>query len=306
MADSLPRWLEALKGASEAPDKPPMEPAIPYDLTSPAKPATIAPQRARGAAFLSVRPRDGRSVIGDLSMSGSSKLLFPQGRGTMLDAVYLNSSGGVTGGDDLSLGADVLPGGALRMTTQAAERIYRAAPGAPGRVVTRLTAAADAQLIWLPQETILFDGAALDRSLSIDLARGARLLASEVLIFGREAMGERVRSLHLRDRIDLRIGDAHVFADRLRLNGDAARILDCRGTASGMIAVASVLCAAPGVASRLDALRAGLPETAGASALHDDLVFMRLLAPDGFELRRSLVPLLTDLAGTALPRPWML
>ncbi len=265
-----------------------------------------APQRARGRAHLVAKCRDGRSVIGDLAMSGSSKLLFPQTRGAMLDAVYLNSSGGVTGGDDFTMSAEALPGASLRLTTQAAERIYRAAPGAPGRVHAALRAGEGASLTWLPQETILFDGAALDRTLTVDLAKGARLLASEVLIFGREAMGETVQDLHLRDRIDLRVSGKLVFADRLRLDGDTAATLAKQTVAGGAIALASVLCAAPGIAEWLDALRAGLPATAGASALNDDLVFLRLLARDGFELRRCLVPLLTDLAGADLPRPWML
>ncbi|WP_136441080.1 urease accessory protein UreD [Pacificoceanicola onchidii] len=255
---------------------------------------------------MTAKRRDGRSVIGDLAMSGSSKLLFPRVASSALEAVYLNSSGGVTGGDAFDLTAEALPGASLRMTTQAGERIYRAAPGAPGRVDTKLSAGDGAQLIWLPQETILFDGAALDRRLTFDLAPDARLLASEVLLFGREAMGETVQSLFLRDRIDLRIGGELVFADRLRLDGDASEVLSRFNVANGALAMASVLCAAPEVAARLDALRDALPETAGATALSDDLIFLRLLAPNGFALRRSLIPLLKDLAGSDLPRPWML
>ncbi|WGW03546.1 urease accessory protein UreD [Tropicibacter oceani] len=284
----------------------PEDPAIPYDQTSRAAPAASLPQRARGQAHLSVRTRAGASVLGDLHMSGSSKLLFPRARGAELDAVYLNSAGGVTGGDRFALSATVDEGAALRMTTQAAERIYRAAPGAPGHVSTRLTAHPGAQITWLPQETIIYDGASLDRRLTIDLAQDARLLACEVLVFGRRAMGEAVHELFLRDRIDLHIGGALAFADRLRLDGDAAAVLNRAAVADGAIAVASVLCAAPGIGGRLDHLRELLPPQAGGSALTEDLVFLRLLAPDSFELRKTLVPLLHELAQDDLPRPWML
>ncbi|WP_245584746.1 urease accessory protein UreD, partial [Salipiger mucosus] len=182
---------------------------------------TAAPQRARGTGRVTARERAGRSVIGALSMSGSGKLLFPRSRGP-LEAVWLNSAGGITGGDDFAVEAGAERGAHLAMTTQAAERVYRASPGAPGRVRTRLEIAEGARLDWLPQETILYDGASLDRTLSIDMAPGARLLACEVLVFGRAAMGETVRQLHLRDRIDLRIGGRLAWADRLRLDGDAA------------------------------------------------------------------------------------
>lgn len=239
-------------------------------------------------------------------MGGSAKLLFPRPQGAALEAVFLNCAGGVTGGDVFSLTASLAPGAALRMTTQAAERIYRAMPGAPGRVVTDLTLGCGADMMWLPQETILFDGAALDRTLSVDMAEGARLLACEVLVFGRAAMGETVRSLHLRDRIDLRRDGRLVFADRLRLDGDAQAQLDRAGVADGAGAMGSVLLSAPGAAGKLDAIRAWLPDSGGASALSEDLVFARVLAPDSFILRATLVPLLTELARGPLPRPWML
>ncbi|MBS0126620.1 urease accessory protein UreD [Aestuariicoccus sp. KMU-90] len=254
---------------------------------------------------MAVKRRGDKSVIRDLAMAGSAKLLFPRGAGPMLDAVFLNSAGGVTGGDDFSLSASVDDGASLRLSTQAAERIYRAPPdSAPGRIDTRLTAGQGAALHWLPQETILFDGAALDRRLRIEMAADARVIACETLIFGRAAMGESVHDLRLSDRIDLIRDGRLVLADRLRLVGNAAAQLG--RLTGGALAVASVAVAAPGVAAMLDALRAQLPATAGASALDDGLIFVRLVAEDGYVLRQSLVPLLRLLAQDDLPRPWML
>ena len=78
-------------------------------------------------------------------MSGSSKLLFPRAKDA-LQAVYLNSSGGVTGGDAFEIEARAQENAHLVMTTQAAERIYRALPGETGRVDTRLTLEPGARL----------------------------------------------------------------------------------------------------------------------------------------------------------------
>ncbi len=283
------------------------EPPIPYDATDlKTTDAGIVHQRARGSARLTVRRRDETSVIDDLALSGSSKLLFPRRFGQELEAVLLNTAGGITGGDRFALEARVGPDAALTLTTQAAERIYRASPGAPGEVRTEIDLAAGASLRWLPQETIIFDGASLDRRLELRMSGGARLLTCECLIFGRKAMGETVRNLHLRDRIDLRIDGALAFSDRLRLDGDAQAQLDLAAVADGARAMASILVAAPGAGEGVDRLRKALPAGAGASALTEDLVFLRVLSPDGFALRQTIVPLLQDLAGGPIPKTWMI
>ncbi|MBE9639475.1 urease accessory protein UreD [Salipiger mangrovisoli] len=272
-----------------------------------AAPATggVAAQRARGRARLAARRRGAASVIGDLHMSGSSKLLFPRGLDA-LQAVYLNSSGGVTGGDAFEIAATAREGAHLALTTQAAERVYRALPGETGRVETRLQLEAGARLDWLPQETILFDGAALDRKLSVEMAPDARLLLCEPLIFGRAAMGESVTDLRHADRIDIMRDGRWIWADRLRLRGDAAAHLADPAVADGARAMATVVLAAPGAAAQVDPLREMLPESGGVSALGPDLLVLRMLAIDGFELRRHLCPILRRLSGAELPRPWMI
>ena len=284
-----------------------MERAIPYDTASleTSRPGA-APQRARGHAKLVVRRRDAQSVISDLAMSGSAKLLFPRRSTSSLDAVMLNTAGGITGGDRFSYAATVEGGASVTLTTQAAERIYRASPGAPGQVRNHLEVADGATLHWLPQETILFDASALDRELSVTLAPGGRLLACECLIFGRKAMGEDVRQVYLRDRMDLRQNGKLVFSDRLRLDGDAQTQLDLAAVAGGARAMASVLIARPGASALIETLRQMLPECAGASAITEDLVFLRIVAPDGFMLRETLVPVLQELADGPIPKTWMI
>ncbi|WP_231582104.1 urease accessory protein UreD [Puniceibacterium sp. IMCC21224] len=245
-------------------------------------------------------------MLADLRQSGSAKLLFPRPSGAALPVIWLNTSGGVTGGDIFDARFEAEAGAVLSLSSQAAERIYRAMPGAPGRIDTTLTAGPGARIDWLPQETILFDSAALDRRLRINMAADASVLACETLIFGREAMGENVTDLRLRDRIDVYTDGALSFADRLRIDGDAAAHLTRGFVADGARACASVVWAAPGAARQISAVRKLLPPNAGASAITDDLLFMRVLAPDSYLLRRSLVPLLRLLSGADLPRSWNL
>ncbi|MBB97700.1 MAG: urease accessory protein [Rhodobacteraceae bacterium] len=263
-----------------------------------------AQPRAQGQVRVTAKARDGAAVIDDLHQQGSLKALFPRSRGAALDAVLLNTGGGVTGGDrfDVAIGAG--PDTHLTVTTQAAERAYKAQPQETGRLRNRLTVQAGARLDWLPQETILFDGAAVDRRLSADLAVDATLLLVEPLVFGRHAMGETLRSGRFTDRIDIRREGVPLFADRTALSGDIAAHLARPGVAAGAGAMASVVYAAADAERHLPALRACLPATGGASLIRDGLLFARLLAPDSFTLRKHLLPLIDLLSTTPLPRTW--
>ena len=89
------------------------------------------------------------------------------------------------------------------VTTQACEKIYRASSGS-AEVRNRIAVGEGGRLDWLPQETILFDGARLARRLEAELAPGAELLLVEATIFGRSARGETVRSGLFADRWRIR------------------------------------------------------------------------------------------------------
>ncbi|SFQ18581.1 urease accessory protein [Roseivivax halotolerans] len=276
--------------------------AIPYDRSHDGAALT----RARGRASLSVRHARGASRLRALGQSGSAKLLFPHGAGEMLQTTWLNTAGGITGGDRFALDACAEDGAALSLTSQAAERIYRARGAETGRMTTRLSLGAGARLHWLPQETIFFQGAALDRNLQVEMAQDATFLGIETLIFGRAAMGEDVTQLNLRDRIELRRAGRLIHSDRLALRGDARARLGGAHVAGGARAMASLVIAAPGIDARLPAIRDFLPARGGASAPLPGLVVARILADDGFDIRQRLVPLLRYLSGSELPRPWMI
>ncbi|GKY89156.1 urease accessory protein UreD [Sinisalibacter aestuarii] len=272
--------------------------------------ATIATSleqpRARGQVRLTLKPGPGGGAIDGLRMSGSLKLMFPRPGGGAFEAVLVNTAGGVTGGDRFATEAVAGPGTALSLTTQAAERAYRAAGPEPGRIATRLMAGPGARLGWLPQETILYDGAHLSRRLQIDMAADARVLMVEPVVFGRAAMGEELRDARFHDRVEIRRAGALVWRDAVALAGDIAAQMDRAALGRGARAMASLVYAAPDADAHLDRLRALLPETAGASLVRAGLLAARILAPDSYTLRQSLVPALRLLNQDEIPRPWML
>lgn len=268
------------------------------------------PPRARGAVALSARVARGASRLGELRQEGSLRALFPPPAGPALEAVILNTAGGLAGGDRMRLEARAGGGARLVLSSQAAERAYRAAGEAQARVETRLAAEAGGRIDWLPRETILYDGARLERRLSVALSGDATALLVEPVLFGRLARGEEVRSGAFADRWEVRRDGRLVFADRLRIGGDMAGTLDRMGVAGGARAMASVLLAGPSAEAHLGTVRAMLPRSgrwaAGASLIEEGLLLARLLAPDGLALRRALVPLIVRLGGLALPRVWSL
>src|SRR5690242_13849901 len=153
--------------------------------------ATFAENRARGAVKFGVSLRDGVTRRGDLHESGSLRVRFPSPEAEGLSAVFVNTAGGIAGGDRFDIDIAAREGARLTVTTAAAEKVYRS-HGPPAHLDIALKAGTGAHLAWLPQETILFDDARISRRIDIDLAADASLLLCEIVVFGRTAMGERM------------------------------------------------------------------------------------------------------------------
>jgi urease accessory protein len=261
-------------------------------------------QRAEGSASVVFARRAGATRLAHLEQSGALRVLFPRPEpGAAPAAVLANIGGGVAGGDRLDVAIAWSEGADATVTTQAAEKVYRAVEG-PAWVETRLDVASGATAHWLPQEAILFDGARLERRLDIELAEDARLLACESIVFGRTARGERVRAGGVFDRWRVRRGGRLIFADALELENAVAERLDRRAVGAGACACATLLFSAPDAERRLDDVRALLASggaEAGASAF-DGIIVVRLAAQVASLLRRDLRALMTLLGERPAPR----
>jgi urease accessory protein len=275
-------------------------------FAAPAPEPPVVLQRAAGRIDLSFRLTAGRTGPGRLYQSGVGKARLPDpGPGRPVEAVLINTAGGLTDGDRLETAVAWHAGTRAVVTTQAAEKVYRARAGGLARVTTTLSVEAGATAEYLPQEAILFDRAGLDRTLTADVDAAASLLVCEAFVFGRAAMGETVATARLSDRWRIRRGGQLIFADGFGFNG-SADVLAPRAALGGAGAVASLLLVAPDAMSRLDAARdliEGSVSEAGASAWNGMLA-IRLLAPTGAMLRHDLIRVLTGLRGP-LPRVWM-
>jgi len=270
------------------------------------------PQRTTGELEVVFRRRDGATVVERLYQDGAARARLPRedARG-LRDVTLINLAGGLTGGDVFSQRLVWAAGAAAGATTQAAEKIYRAAAD-DVRIRTELAVGPGAWAEWLPQETILFEGAALDRRLRVDLQGDGRLLAVEPVVFGRLAMGERLRYARLTDRLDVRVDGRRVWLDVNRLVPPVDALLDRPALGGGARAVATVLYVGSDAAARLGELRAivdAAPVTAAVGRL-DAVVVARLVDPAPAALRRALVEVLERARATLgawppqLPRAW--
>lgn len=217
----------------------------------------------------------------------------------------INTSGGLTGGDQLDIEVSAGAGSHMTLTTQAAERAYRSKEGY-ARMDSQLTVAAGASMHWLPQELILFEGARLNRSLQVDLAENARFLMVEPMIFGRTAMGEVLNDVEFKDKIRVNRTGQPLYFDGMHLKGDVASQLTGVSRANGAGAMVSLLYVAPDAEAHLAPLRARLPQTGGATLLAPDVLVLRLVASDSHTLRSPLLPILDRLSGDGLPTSWRL
>lgn len=261
--------------------------------------------RAIGSAIVTSKKRAESSHIDDLHQAGALKVLFPRSDGA-LEAILINTAGGITGGDDFTVSASAGTSSELTLTTQAAERAYRAQHAQTGRLTTRLNVEDDARLNWLPQETILYDGCALSRSLEVDIAANARFLMAEPILFGRRAMGEDVQNIEFNDQISIRRAGDIIYRDGVSLIGDAASQLNHPAVAGGARAMASLVFVAPEAEGHIAPLRDLIGPTGGVSLLRPGVLVARLLAEDGFALRKNLVPILDRLTHNQLPKSWRL
>jgi urease accessory protein len=262
--------------------------------------------RADGHISLAIAATRSGSSRTHLRESGSLRLRFPHSQtSAALEAVIVNSAGGMTGGDRFDLEIAVGAGAQLMVTTAAAEKIYRSL-GPASEIAVRLKVGRNGALAWLPQTTIGFNGMQLRRTIDVRLAGNARLLLAEAIVFGRSAMGESVSTGHLFDRRSIRVDDRLVFAETTGLDGDIGGRLAQAAVAKRSVAIANVL-KLPADEDCTIAVRSLQDTFAGEVGISawNGFAVARLVARDGASLQRDLVSVLHALGASPLPRLWL-
>ena len=262
-------------------------------------------QRSIGAAQVILAPDQGKARLVRLHQSGSAKAFLPNRVSD--EVVFLNTSGGLTGGDQLCFSVSLGEGLAFTVTTQTAERAYDG-NGSSARVEVDLAVAAGAHLDWLPQETLLYQNSGLHRNLSVELGADASLLLCEPVVLGRHAMGERPENLVLQDRRRVMRQGRLVWADFVSVDAETLARQTQSALLAGARCFATIALIGPEAAAKASALRPFLTWDGCETALSawDDRLILRMRAKANWPFRQQIARLLTQLRGRPMPRVWQL
>lgn len=265
----------------------------------------FAANRATGEVAFDLHHADGVTRRGQLHESGSLRVRFPSPDVEGLSAVFINTAGGIAGGDRFDIGIRLRKDAKLTVTTAAAEKIYRS-HGPHASLKIALDLEQGASLAWLPQETILFDRAEAARDIDITLHAGASLLMCEMVVFGRTAMGETMRNGSFLDKWRVRRDGRLVFAENIRLEGELKRAFARRAVTNGQCAVGTILIA-PGDDALIERIREDAPSFRGEVGVScwNGFAMARFCAQDAAQLRIDVMTVLGRVRPQNLPRLWL-
>jgi urease accessory protein len=263
-------------------------------------------QRAEGSARLILSGSETGTRIVDLFQQSPIRIMFPRtGGGAIEEAVLANTAGGIAGGDRLDCSVTALANASIAVTSQAAEKVYQALDQ-PAHVTTKLIACEAAKLVWLPQETIVFDWGRLRRETEIELSSGAELLALEWLVLGRAAHGEEMVGGNITDSWRVKKDGRLIWADSFRATDEIFPHLHRKALLSNYKAVGTLIYFGPYLDTRLELLREIAPslECHSAATSVGGLIIVRLAATVSSDLRLGLRSLLQRFSREIGPGPF--
>lgn len=265
-------------------------------------------QRSAGEISVCVEERGGVAALTRGFQRGAGRLRVTGRRADAIEALTMNTAGGLAAGDKLTIEAQAR-GGGLTLSTVACERIYRTEEGAaPAVIEQRFRVASGARLAVLPQPTIAFDGAAFMRTTNLSASAGAAFVLCEGLVLGRQARGETVREALIDDRLRVTVDGTLRFVDALRLRSRTlastgpAGLAGARGIGIVVASGRTMDAAQQRVRDRAAALSGA---RAGATMVNGVLV-ARVLAVGHTALQDALAQIVHAIIGEPVPRAWRL
>ncbi len=246
---------------------------------------------ATGRAEIEFTYDGGRTRLAHLDQSDPLRILFPDvADDEPFTGALVTTSGGLVGGDSLGILVHGAAGTASRIVGQAAEKVYRSL-GADVTIEVKLDASDGAWLEWLPQETILFENARMRRATLADVGAGARMMAGEMIVFGRTAMGETMTQGLVRDSWEVRREGRLVWSDALHLDTELNATLNSAAGLGGASAYASMIYVGDDAPDSIDTARdlLGEPEQGlyAAATCVGDVLIVRWLGANSLSLRNA-------------------
>lgn len=233
--------------------------------------------RSGAKTVLARRCHDGPLVV--------QKPLYPEGE-SVCHAIVVHPPGGIAGGDELSIAIGVDAGAQALLTTPGAGKWYRSA-GAQARQTVTMDIATGATLEWLPQESIVFDGARASLSIEARLAGDAGYIGWDIVCLGRTGSGERFTRGECRFSASLLRDGRPLWLERGRIEG-GGRLMHSPAGLAGQPVFGTLAAAFPALGrAELEACRAVSPqEGRGATTLLPGVLLARYLGASTESARR--------------------
>jgi len=247
-------------------------------------------QRADGAGRILLGGSERETQIIDIFQKSPVRIMFPRVTGGAVEeAVLINTGGGIAGGDRLEYWVTAIEGASIAVTSQAAEKVYRALDE-PARITTKLRVSEAAKLAWLPQETILFNTARICRNTEIEVSFGAEVLAVEWIVLGRSAYGEQMVNGQITDSWCVKKDGRLIWADSFRCVDETYPHLHKKALLSRSKAIGTLVYLGRDLDDRLESIRGIAPslECCCGATLVSGVMIVRFAAETGFGLRLAL------------------
>ena len=269
-------------------------------------------QRSVGHCQVTTKSHQGRTALDDLRQEGASKVMFPRrDNSDWFEAVLVNTSGGLAGGDRFEV---AFSGGAdtkTVLTNQACEKNYRAL-GEAASLKIRLQLLPGAELFWCPQETILFNGSRIERSIRVDMDTNSSLVMLETVLFGRAASDEIFKQGSLSDQWRIHMDGRLVHAEALQVDINSAQRLQQAARLGRHTAMSTIIVINPPAGfearpiQRLSSqLEHGALAASSWSVGDAKKIVVRALARNGYAMRQLLDTVFKTLPfPRPLPRVW--
>jgi urease accessory protein len=232
---------------------------------------------------------------------------YPEG--SVCHVYLIHPPGGIAGGDHLQLQAQLEAGAHALITTPAATKFYRAAPGRQSVLHQHLQLQA-ATLEWLPQESIFFNQAQARTTTRIDLDAQSRFIGWELSCYGRPASSETFAAGQLRQGLELWCNGRPLLLDHLCIEGTG--LMQSASWGLNGLSVLGTLLAYPATAADVTAVRElALNPQQISCTLVDGVLLCRCLSESGAQLKQQLLKVWQCLRlrllsrAAVLPRIWL-
>lgn len=189
------------------------------------QPAQSWPSEWHARLAIEFAERGSRTVLARRDHDGPlviQKPLYPEGDG-VCHAIIVHPPGGIAGGDKIELHASLGEASAALLTTPGATKWYRSSGSSAAQKI-EFDIAADGALEWLPQETIVFDGALAEQRTDVHLGADAGYIGWEILCLGRSGAGERFTHGRWLARTSIERAGKPLLLERASLDGGGAML----------------------------------------------------------------------------------